>query len=224
MLLEARPAARAKHADQLCHAPALICLCLLLPWLHAGQLDRVVVPPCINLAPSGAPSNAPLPTGVRQRAAAGSKQRKMRAGGGGGGKGRGSKGGIGMKSCESFVASPAAPDSSGGLVAFLGDGGHIGLVSLAGRSSIGSLKMNGSARAAAFSRDGRTLITAGASMPARGNMRVCQGAWGIASLTRRDNFQQSLRPTGSAVFSARYINYQNLFCCLTAMSVAFAAG
>jgi U3 small nucleolar RNA-associated protein 18 len=63
-----------------------------------------------------------------------------------------------MKSCESFVVSP---DANKPLVAFLGDNGHIGLVSLGSRTSVGSLKMNGSARAAAFSSDGSTLVTAG---------------------------------------------------------------
>lgn len=63
-----------------------------------------------------------------------------------------------MKSCESFVVSP---DAHKPLVAFLGDNGHIGLVSLGSRTSVGSLKMNGSARAAAFSNDGNTLVTAG---------------------------------------------------------------
>jgi hypothetical protein len=121
-----------------------------------------VAPPCINLAPSGAPSNKPIL--VQSTAAGSSKPKGSRAGRRGsssttkGGKGPGSKGGIGMKSCESFVVSP---DPHKPLVAFLGDAGHIGLVSLGSRASVGSLKMNGSARAAAFSADGSTLITAG---------------------------------------------------------------
>jgi hypothetical protein len=47
------------------------------------------------------------------------------------------------------------------LVAFLGDGGHVGLVSLRGRQAAGGFKVNGSARAAAFSADGSRLVTAG---------------------------------------------------------------
>lgn len=132
-----------------------------------GQLDRVVVPPCLNLAPNGTPSNKPIAIPTPAPAAS-SKQpskhtktssSKGSSSGSHSGKGPGSKGGIGMKSCESFVASPDA--SGGGLVAFLGDSGHIGLVSLGSRSAVGSFKMNGSARAAAFSSDGRTLVSAG---------------------------------------------------------------
>ncbi|KAF8072604.1 U3 small nucleolar RNA-associated-like protein [Scenedesmus sp. PABB004] len=100
--------------------------------LHSGALERVVAPP--SLYHTGG-------------AKGGAKGGGARGGGGGG-----------MKSCESFAASPAPGRP---LLAFLGDGGHIGLVSLGSRAPVGSLKMNGSARAAAFSADGATLVTAG---------------------------------------------------------------
>ena len=121
----------------------------------------MVTPPCINLAPTGAPSSKPSVTQKPKRGAAapgGGKARGHSSSSTKGGRGPGSKGGVGMKSCESFVVSP---DAHKPLVAFLGDNGHIGLVSLGSRTSVGSLKMNGSARAAAFSSDGSTLVTAG---------------------------------------------------------------
>lgn len=46
-------------------------------------------------------------------------------------------------------------------VAFLGDEGRINLVSLKSRQLTGSLKMAGSARAAAFSPDGNQLLSLG---------------------------------------------------------------
>eukprot|EP00882_Tetradesmus_deserticola_P018443 GHRQ01019810.1.p2 GENE.GHRQ01019810.1~~GHRQ01019810.1.p2 ORF type:complete len:191 (-),score=89.59 GHRQ01019810.1:798-1370(-) len=113
--------------------------------LNTAQLERVVTPPSIHH--QGGVSSAQQP------------QQQRTKGGKGGKASRGPAGGrTGMKSCESFAASsdPARP-----LLAFLGDGGHIGLVSLGSRRPVGSLKMNGSARAAAFSSDGNTLITAG---------------------------------------------------------------
>lgn len=64
------------------------------------------------------------------------------------------------KSLERFAVAPEA--TSDPLVAFLGNEGFVPLVSLRSRQSIGDLKMNGSARTAAFSRDGLQLITAGA--------------------------------------------------------------
>lgn len=126
----------------------------------AGQLQRVVTPPCINLAPTGTPSNKPASVKLQSSTAAGGSKAKHKNSSSNrkGGKGPGSKAGVGMKSCESFVVSP---DVSQPLLAFLGDNGHIGLVSLNSRSSVGSLKMNGTARAAAFSNDGRTLVSAG---------------------------------------------------------------
>jgi U3 small nucleolar RNA-associated protein 18 len=130
--------------------------------LHTGQLDRVVVPPCINLAPSGTPSNQAMQTQARQRTTRQAAGGRGKRGGAAAAKGTGSKGGIGMKSCEAFVASPEAAGAGSGLLAFLGDSGHIGLVSLATKAGVGALKMNGSARAAAFTADGRSLITAGA--------------------------------------------------------------
>lgn len=62
------------------------------------------------------------------------------------------------RSLESFAAAPpGAPP----LLAFLADAGCVPLVSLSSRSCVATLKMNGSARAAAFSPDGRTLLTGG---------------------------------------------------------------
>lgn len=63
------------------------------------------------------------------------------------------------RSLESFVESP--PGVSPPLVAFLGNDGVVPLVSMASRSCIGQLKMNGTTRAAAFTDDGRMLLTAG---------------------------------------------------------------
>ena len=51
--------------------------------------------------------------------------------------------------------------------AFLGDEGRITLVSLKGGGVTGTLRMNGSARAAAFSPDGSQLLSLGASLPRR---------------------------------------------------------
>ncbi|KAF6264482.1 WD40-repeat-containing domain protein [Scenedesmus sp. NREL 46B-D3] len=112
--------------------------------LHTAQLERVVTPPSMH----------------HQGPGSGAQHRQQPSKGGKGSKGGGGLAGgrTGMKSCESFAASsdPARP-----LLAFLGDGGHVGLVSLGSRRPVGSLKMNGSARAAAFSSDGNTLVTAG---------------------------------------------------------------
>ncbi len=51
------------------------------------------------------------------------------------------------------------------LLAFLGDEGRVSLVSLASRQLAGTLRMAGSARAAAFSPDGQRLLTHGAPAP-----------------------------------------------------------
>lgn len=112
--------------------------------LHTAQLERVVTPPSIHHQGQRQGSSAP--------------QQKHKNGGKKGGSSGAAGGRTGMKSCEAFAASsdPARP-----LLAFLGDGGHIGLVSLGSRRPVGSLKMNGSARAAVFSSDGNTLVTAG---------------------------------------------------------------
>eukprot|EP00775_Hariotina_reticulata_P010513 gene10513-10672_t len=115
--------------------------------LDSGKLERVVAPPNLHLRTvSGAGSGS----GKNAAPAKGSKR-----GGSTAGKGA-AKGGL--RSCESFAA---CLDPSNPLLAFLGDAGHIGLVSLSSRTPVGSLKMNGSARAAAFSSDGKTLVTAG---------------------------------------------------------------
>lgn len=62
------------------------------------------------------------------------------------------------KSFESFVTCPS---SSNPLVAFLGNEGCIPLLSLKSRQSVGTLKMNGTVRTAAFSANGQELLTAG---------------------------------------------------------------
>lgn len=51
-------------------------------------------------------------------------------------------------------------------MAFLGDEGRISLVSLKSRQLTGTLKMAGSARAAAFAPDGQQLLSLGARMSA----------------------------------------------------------
>ena len=65
------------------------------------------------------------------------------------------------KSCESFVTCPSG---SNPLVAFLGNEGCIPLVSLKSRQSVGTLKMNGTVRTAAFTADGQELLTAGTTV------------------------------------------------------------
>ncbi|KAK9113542.1 hypothetical protein Syun_020339 [Stephania yunnanensis] len=60
------------------------------------------------------------------------------------------------KSLETFEVSP---DSS--TIAFVGSEGYILLVSCRTKELIGTLKMNGSARALAFSNDGRQLLSSG---------------------------------------------------------------
>ena len=62
------------------------------------------------------------------------------------------------KSLETFAACPA-PDNP--LVAFLGNEGCVPLVSLRSRQCVGDLKMSGAVRTAAFSGDGRELLTSG---------------------------------------------------------------
>eukprot|EP00850_Spirogloea_muscicola_P002635 SM000010S04273 [mRNA] locus=s10:612724:615063:- [translate_table: standard] len=63
------------------------------------------------------------------------------------------------KSLESFVASPSVGQS--GVVAFLGNDGYIVLVSQKSWQWIGNLKMNGTARTAAFAGSGYELVTGG---------------------------------------------------------------
>ncbi len=62
-------------------------------------------------------------------------------------------------SFESFVTCPS---SSNPLIAFLGNEGCIPLLSLKSRQSVGTLKMNGTVRTAAFTASGQELLTAGA--------------------------------------------------------------
>ena len=66
------------------------------------------------------------------------------------------------KSLETFAACPA-PDNP--LVAFLGNEGCVPLVSLRSRQCVGDLKMSGAVRTAAFSGDGRELLTSGRPFP-----------------------------------------------------------
>lgn len=113
--------------------------------LHTGKLERVTAVPSLYHQSSRIPAAYGPPKSSRK----GSKGSKQQAGSGSA---------AGMKSCESFAASP---DPHRPLLAFLGDAGHIGLVNLSSRAPVGSLKMNGSARAAVFSSDGSCLITAG---------------------------------------------------------------
>ena len=54
------------------------------------------------------------------------------------------------RSLESFVQTTAEADQP--LLAFLGQDGHIPLVSLKSMTTVGSVKMNGSSRAGVFSR------------------------------------------------------------------------
>ena len=63
------------------------------------------------------------------------------------------------KSLESFILSPTCVHKP--LLAFLGADGHVPLVSLDSRSYVGSVKMNGTARSAAFSANGLHLLTGG---------------------------------------------------------------
>lgn len=65
------------------------------------------------------------------------------------------------RSLESFATCPTP--SADPLVAFLGRDGCIPLVSLTSRQAVGSLKMSGTAKTAAFSADGQQLITSGGS-------------------------------------------------------------
>jgi len=60
------------------------------------------------------------------------------------------------KSFESFAASPSSQ-----IAAFFGRDGTIPLVSLSSRQAVGSLKMNGTVRAGAFSSNGEELLTTG---------------------------------------------------------------
>ena len=102
-----------------------------------------------------------------------------------------------QKSLESCVVGPGlgeGPGPSAGLLAFLGDGGYIPLVSLHTRQWVGSLKMNGSVRAAAFSTDGNDLVTAGVVQDLRsrsenqGLRSRAQGPWFRASLCYSPTF------------------------------------
>jgi U3 small nucleolar RNA-associated protein 18 len=60
------------------------------------------------------------------------------------------------RSLEAFAAAPGAD-----VAAFFGAGGDVPLVSLKSRQAVGTLRMNGSVRAGAFSPDGAQLLTSG---------------------------------------------------------------
>ncbi len=60
------------------------------------------------------------------------------------------------RSLEAFAAAPGAD-----VAAFFGAGGDVPLVSLKSRQAVGTLRMNGSVRAGAFSSDGGQLLTSG---------------------------------------------------------------
>lgn len=57
------------------------------------------------------------------------------------------------KSLESMVVSPGDPASPSSCIAFLGNNGAVVLASVRTKQRVATLKMNGSVRAAAFSRD-----------------------------------------------------------------------
>lgn len=62
--------------------------------------------------------------------------------------------------CPCLLSSAGSGNSSG-MIAFLGDQGYVPLVSLASRQWVANLKMNGSARCAAYTPDGHELLTLG---------------------------------------------------------------
>jgi U3 small nucleolar RNA-associated protein 18 len=120
--------------------------------LNAGAVERVLAPPGLLVSGGAAATGGPPagPGGGRRRGRGGGGE----AGGGGGGAGHAR----GPRSLESFAVLNREDTP---LVAFLGDGGHVGIVSLRGRQAAGGVKLNGSARAAAFTDDGLQLLTAG---------------------------------------------------------------
>lgn len=67
-------------------------------------------------------------------------------------------------------------------MAFLGDEGRINLVSLKSRQLTGTLKMAGTARAAAFAPDGQQLLSLGAQVPAGSRSSVAALQSGSAIL------------------------------------------
>jgi U3 small nucleolar RNA-associated protein 18 len=133
--------------------------------LHAGKAERVVAPPGLlhagGAAATGGPAVAAPPAsslsaprrrrgGLQQGDGSGDIQQQQQQ--------QQQQHARGPRSLESFAVLNREDNP---LVAFLGDAGHVGLVTLRGRQSVGGFKLNGSARAAAFSDDGRQLATAG---------------------------------------------------------------
>jgi hypothetical protein len=80
-----------------------------------------------------------------------------------------------------------------GTVAFLGDEGRINLVSLKSRQLTGTLKMAGTARAAAFAPDGQQLLSLGADLTASAHHALM--------LTTSSSSLIALRPTFTAATS-----------------------
>jgi U3 small nucleolar RNA-associated protein 18 len=64
------------------------------------------------------------------------------------------------KSLENFAQSPHGTQGDP-MLAFIGADGHVPLVSMRSRSCVGAVQMSGACRSAAFSGDGRHLLTAG---------------------------------------------------------------
>lgn len=69
--------------------------------------------------------------------------------------------GFDAASLESFAAPPASVPAGRACVAFLGNEGSVGLVSMQSRQLVGTVKMNGQVRAAAFDPTGTELYTGG---------------------------------------------------------------
>lgn len=69
--------------------------------------------------------------------------------------------GFDAASLETFAVPPPAVQGAKACVAFLGNEGEVGLVSMQSRQLVGSVKMNGQVRCAAFDPTGKELYTGG---------------------------------------------------------------
>eukprot|EP00892_Ulva_mutabilis_P000407 jgi/Ulvmu1/10367/UM061_0050.1 len=69
--------------------------------------------------------------------------------------------GFDTASLETFAVPPPAVQDSKACVAFLGTDGEVGLVSMQSRQLVGTVKMNGQVRSAAFDPTGTELYTGG---------------------------------------------------------------
>ena len=69
--------------------------------------------------------------------------------------------GFDANSLESFAVPPPTVQGATACMAFLGNEGEIGLVSMQSRQLVGTVKMNGQVRSAAFDPTGRELYTGG---------------------------------------------------------------